>query len=414
MLRRAIEQIVRREGPRVLAGLIRALGDFDLAEEALQGACTRALEVWPARGMPEKPGAWLATVARRRGVDELRRRRPDVALDGALAEVLASPEPDPSAVLPERDGLGDERLRLLFVCCHPALAPAARTALALRTLCGLTTQEISRAYLEPEATTAQRLVRAKRKIAEAGIPFEVPSPEQLPERLTGVLEVVYLVFNEGFSATEGEAWIRPELCAEAIRLGWLVVELLPGTAEAEGLLALMLLHDARRAARTSKDGTPVPLEEQDRRLWQREGIDEGLAVLDRAIARGAPGPYQLQAAIAALHAKSPGPERTDWRQISALYGALLRYLPGPIVELNAAAALAMVEGPERGLAWMERLSASGALDGYHLLPAAQADLLRRLGRLGEAAAAYRQALEWVRHPAERTFLERRLAALGER
>lgn len=409
MLARAIDQLVRREGPRVLAGLIRWSGDFDLAEEAFQAACTQALESWPRRGLPDRPGAWLTTVARRRAVDLLRRRRPDVPLEGPLAEALAAERGGPGEAPPEVE---DDRLRLLFTVCHPALAPAAQIALALRTLCGLTTQEIARAHLEPEATTAQRLVRAKRKIADARIPFQVPAAGQLAERLEGVLSTIYLVFNEGFSATGGESWIRPDLCAEAIRLGRLVVELLPGEAEAEGLLALMLLHDARRPARTAADGTLVPLEEQDRRRWSPELIAEGILVLDRAVARVSPGPYQLQAAIAALHARAARPEDTDWPQIAALYGALLRHSPGPIVELNAAVAVAMARGPEAGLAWMERLDRSGELAGYHLLPAAQADLLRRLGRADEARAAYARALELVRHPAERRFLERRLAELG--
>ncbi|HTS82571.1 MAG TPA: sigma-70 family RNA polymerase sigma factor [Myxococcaceae bacterium] len=409
MLARAVDQLVRREGPRVLAGLIRWSGDFDLAEEAFQAACAQAVESWARRGLPERPGGWLTTVARRRLADLLRRRRPSVALEGALAEALATAEEPALESAPEVE---DARLRLLFTVCHPALGQPAQVALALRTLCGLTTQEIARAHLEPEATTAQRLVRAKRKIAEARIPFEVPDADRLAERLEGALSTIYLVFNEGFSATEGETWIRPDLCAEAIRLGRLVVELLPGQAEAEGLLALMLLHDARRPARTDADGTLVPLEEQDRALWSQEIIAEGTAVLDRAVGRGAPGPYQLQAAIAALHARARRPPDTDWPQIAALYAALLRHAPSPIVELNAAAALAMARGPEAGLDWMERLERSGALAGYHLLPAAQADLLRRLGRVDQARAAYRRALELVRHPAERRFLERRVAELG--
>ena len=408
MLTRAIDELVRREGPQVLAGLIRWSGDFDLAEEAFQAACTQALEAWPRRGLPRRPGAWLTTVARRRAVDLMWRRRPDVPLEPGLLEALAADESE-SDFAPEVE---DDRLRLLFTVCHPALAPAAQIGLALRTLCGLTTAEIARAYLEPEPTTAQRLVRAKRKIAEARIPYEVPAADRLAERLEGVLSTIYLVFNEGFSATEGEFWIRADLCAEAIRLGRLVVELLPGEAEAEGLLALMLLHDARRAARTATDGTVVPLEEQDRTVWDRALIDEGTRVLDVAVARGRPGPYQMQAAIAALHARAVRPEETDWQQIVALYGALLRTTPGPIVELNAAAAVAMAHGPEAGLAWMERLERSGALAGYHLLPAAQADLLRRLGRSDEARAAYERALALVRHPAERRFLERRLGQLG--
>ena len=408
MLARAIDQLVRREGPRVLAGLIRWSGDFDLAEEAFQAACTQALEAWPRRGLPRRPGAWLTTVARRRAVDLMRRRRPDLPLEAGLLEAFAADEAESDSA-PEVE---DDRLRLLFTVCHPALAPAAQIGLALRTLCGLTTAEIARAYLEPEATTAQRLVRAKRKIAEARIPYEVPPPERLADRLEGVLSTIYLVFNEGFSATEGESWIRADLCAEAIRLGRLLVELLPGEAEPEGLLALMLLHDARRPARTAPDGTVVPLEEQDRTVWDRTLIDEGTRVLDRAVARGRPGSYQMQAAIAALHARAARPEETDWPQIAALYGALLRTTPGPIVELNAAAAVAMAHGPAAGLAWMERLERSGALAGYHLLPAAQADLLRRLGRTVEARAAYERALALVRHPAERRLLERRLAELG--
>src|SRR6185436_5122885 len=408
MLARAIDQLVRREGPRVLAGLIRWSGDFDLAEEAFQVACAQALEAWAVSGLPRRPGAWLTTVSRRRAVDLMRRRRPDVPLEPALLDALGTDEEEPGSV-PEVE---DDRLRLLFTVCHPALAPGVQVALALRTLCGLTTAEIARAHLEPEATTAQRLVRAKRKIAEARIPFEVPAADRLAERLDGVLSTIYLVFNEGFSATEGESWIRADLCTEAIRLGRLVVELLPGEAEAEGLLALMLLHDARRPSRTAADGALVPLEEQDRAAWDRALIDEGTEVLDRAVARRRPGPYQLQAAIAALHARAARPEDTDWRQIAALYGALLRTTPGPIVELNAAAAVAMAHGPAVGLEWMERLDRSGALAGYHLLPAAQADLLRRLGRTEEARAAYRRALALVRHPAERRFLERRMEELG--
>jgi len=331
MLARAVDQLVRREGRRVLAGLIRWSGDFDLAEEAFQAACAQAVESWARRGLPERPGGWLTTVARRRLADLLRRRRPSVALEGALAEALATAEEPALESAPEVE---DARLRLLFTVCHPALGQPAQVALALRTLCGLTTQEIARAHLEPEATTAQRLVRAKRKIAEARIPFEVPDADRLAERLEGALSTIYLVFNEGFSATEGETWIRPDLCAEAIRLGRLVVELLPGQAEAEGLLALMLLHDARRPARTDADGTLVPLEEQDRALWSQEIIAEGTAVLDRAVGRGAPGPYQLQAAIAALHARARRPPETDWPQIAALYAGA-RDTPSRVQRLPA-------------------------------------------------------------------------------
>ena len=411
MLGRIIDQIVRRESGRVLAGLIRTTSDFELAEEAFQEACTRAAATWPKDGLPDRPGAWLTTVARRCALDLLRRRR--VRQQGAaeLPEVeamLAEPEEDPAAL----SGVEDDRLRLLFTCCHPALAQPAQVGLALHTLCGLSTREIARAYVEPEPTTAQRLVRAKRKIREARIPYEVPRPEVFPERLEAVLAVIYLVFNEGYAATEHQALVRADLSAEAIRLGRLLVELLPGETEVRGLLALMLLHDSRRETRLGPDGVLVPLEEQDRTRWDRAAIAEGTALLDGALAERRPGPYQIQAAIAALHAGAARAEDTDWRQIAALYGALLAYLPTPVVELNAAAALAMAEGPEQGLCWMDRLATREELVGYHLLPAARADLLRRAGRVEESRAAYAEALALVRNPAERAYLERRLRALG--
>ncbi len=408
MLTPVIDGICRAEGPRLLAGLIRRLGDFELAEDAMQDAFTKALEVWPEQGLPAVPAAWLTTVARRRALDLLRRRArgplytdepPDVAAPEAEASELDGSD---------RSGVDDDRLRLVFTCCHPAIAQPAQVALALRTLGGLSTREIARAFLEPEATTAQRLVRAKRKILDARIPYEVPARELLPERLEAVLGVVYLIFNEGYATTENDGLVRPDLCGEAIRLARLLVELMPGEAEVQGLLALMLLHDARRETRIDAAGALVPLEEQDRSRWHRDAIGEGLAVLDAALARKQRGPYQLQAAVAALHAQAARADATDWRQIAALYRGLLHERPSAVVELNAAAAVAMAEGPEQGLAWIERLERSGELDAYHLLPASRADLLRRLGRNVEAAVSYRAALALVRNRAERLYLERRL------
>ncbi|MEQ1803818.1 MAG: DUF6596 domain-containing protein [Burkholderiaceae bacterium] len=413
MLTLVIESICRAEGARVLAGLIRRFGDFDLAEDAMQDAFTKAIEVWPAQGLPEVPAAWLTTVARRRALDLLRRRRsgpmytdepPDIAAP-AGDDLDDADALDPA----DHSGVADHRLRLLFTCCHPAIAQGAQMALALRTLCGLSTREIARAFLEPEATTAQRLVRVKKKILEARIPYEVPAQDALPQRLATVLGVIYLVFNEGYSTTEHDALVRPDLCAEAIRLARLVVELMPDEPEAGGLLALLLLSDARRPARVAADGALIPLEEQDRSRWHAESIAQGLAALDAALAQRRRGAYQLQAAIAALHARAARAQDTDWKQIAALYGGLLQEQPGAVIELNAAVALAMAQGAERGLAWIERLRESDALKGYHLLPAARADLLRRLGRDAEAAPAYAEALALVRNPAERLYLERRLA-----
>ncbi len=409
MLTPIIDGICRTEGPRLLAGLIRRVGDFELAEDAMQDAFTKALEVWPAQGLPAAPAAWLATVARRRALDLLRRRATGPLYTDEPAD-MAAPEAEAGDIdTAALSGVEDDRLRLVFTCCHPAIAQPAQVALALRTLGGLSTREIARAFLEPEPTTAQRLVRAKRKILDARIPYEVPARELLPERLQAVLGVVYLIFNEGYATTEHDGLIRPDLCAEAIRLGRLLAVLMPDEPEVQGLLALMLLHDARRATRVGGDGALVPLEEQDRSRWQRGEIEEGLAVLESALRQRRRGPYQLQAAIAALHAQAPRADQTDWRQIAVLYGGLLGEQPGPVVELNAAVALAMAQGPEHGLVWIERLAQGGELSGYHLLPAARADLLRRLGRRGEAADAYRAALALVRNPAERLYLERRLA-----
>jgi RNA polymerase sigma-70 factor (ECF subfamily) len=408
MLTPVIDSICRNQGPRVLAGLIRRFGDFALAEDALQDAFAKAIEVWPQQGLPDQPAAWLTTVAQRRALDLIRRRKtgplytdepPDIAAEESSAE-------------PDISGVEDDLLRLVFTCCHPAIAPAAQMALALRTLCGLSTREIARAFLEPEATTAQRLVRTQKKILEARIPYAVPPRENLPERLEVVLGVIYLVFNEGYAATDTPGLIRPDLCTEAIRLARLMYELMPREPEAQGLLAMMLLHDARRDARIGEDGAIIPLDEQDRSRWNQTAIAEGLRVLDAALAMRRRGSYQVQAAIAALHARAARATDTDWPQIAALYRGLLREQPGAVIELNAAVALAMAEGAEYGLQWMDDLSARGELANYYLLPAAKADLLRRLGRNAEARRAYSDALALVRNPAERRYLERRLAECG--
>ena len=411
MLTLVIDSICRTEGARVLAGLIRRFGDFELAEDALQDAFAKAIEVWPLQGLPAVPAAWLTTVAQRRGFDLLRRRQSGPLYSDETPDVAAPEIEDADPHPADWSGVEDDRLRLVFTCCHPALAPPAQIALALRTLCGLSTREIARAFLESEATTAQRLVRVKRKILEARIPYEVPSREILPERLQAVLSVVYLVFNEGYAATDTPGLMRPDLCAEAIRLARLVVELMPNEPEALGLLALMLLQDSRRDTRVGADGAIVPLEEQDRTRWNRESIAQGLAQLDAALAMRRRGPYQLQAAIAALHANAPRAEDTDWQQISVLYIGLLREQPSAVVELNAAVAHGMAEGLQSGLDWIDQLSAREELADYYLLPAAKADLLRRLERHAEAREAYGAALALVQNPAERKYLEKRLAGM---
>ncbi len=403
------EKLHREESGRILATLIGLLGDFDLAEEMLQEAYAVALQKWPSDGTPANPRAWLISTARHKAIDRLRRdqrferKSEEIA---KTAEIAAQPEGDR-----EEEMFADDRLRLIFTCCHPALPLEARVALTLRTVCGITTEEISRAFLVPLATMAQRLVRAKGKIREAGIPYRVPLPEELRERLDGVLLVVYLIFNEGYLASSGDALIRRELCAEAIRLGRVLCGLLQKQAEAQALLGLMLLQDSRRDARVSAQGELVLLEEQDRGLWHGEQIQEGTELVKSALRRGAAGAYALQASIAALHANAKTAKDTDWPQIAALYDALLRMHTSPVIEVNRAVAVAMARSMEEGLALLDELERREELKEFHLLPAARADLLRRLGRKGEAADAYRQALSLATNDIERRFLRRRLAEM---
>ena len=405
----AIDAIYRADSRRVLATLIRLLGDFDLAEEALHDAFTAAVERWPEEGIPGNPRAWLVSTGRFKSIDRLRRRaRFDAGL-ATVAERFSSVTAP--AVEVEDEHVVDDQLRLIFTCCHPALGADAQIALTLREVCGLTTEEIARAFLTPAPTLAQRIVRAKAKIRDARIPYQVPERPDLPARLDTVLHVVYLVFNEGYSASSGASLTRHDLSAEAIRLGRLLVELLT-EPEAMGLLALMLLHDARRAARTSADGELVLLEEQDRTRWDRAQIDEGRAMVEQALASRRFGPYTLQAAIAAVHAESPNAESTDWRQIVGLYDVLARADPSPVVELNRAVAVAMRDGPDAGLALIDTILGRGDLTEYYLAHSARADLCRRLGRVGDARASYERALSLTRQEPERRFLERRLEELS--
>ena len=400
-----LDAIYRAESRRVFATLVRLLGDFDAAEEALHDAFRAALEQWPREGVPGNPRAWLVSTGRFKAIDGLRRRARFDTTDPELLEEV--PED-----APERDdeSIEDDRLRLIFTCCHPALSPDAQVALTLREVCNLTTEEIAQAFLTAAPTLAQRIVRAKTKIREARIPYEVPAQADLPQRLGMVLRVVYLVFNEGYSASSGPSLLRADLSGEAIRLGRLLVELLP-EPEATGLLALMLLHESRRAARAGTDGDIVLLAEQDRALWNREQIAEGSALVTRALQAGRPGPYALQAAVAAVHANATNADSTDWREIVGLYDVLLQVEPSPVVELNRAAAVAMRDGPAAGLALIDAILQRGDLLDYHLAHAARADMCRRLGAASDARRSYERAIALVRQAPERRFLERRLAEL---
>src|SRR5438094_4954407 len=403
-----VEEIYRTESRRVLATLIRLLGDFDLAEEALHDAFMAALERWPNEGMPRHPRAWLVSTGRFKAIDRLRRRASFDTAVTRFAEFDDRADAAPTDL--DDESVPDDRLRLLFICCHPALSPDAQIALTLREVCGLTTEEVARAFLTPAPTIAQRIVRAKAKSRDARIPYEVPSRTDLPARLDSVLHVTYLVFNEGYLASSGSALTRPDLSCEALRLARLMLELLPDP-EVMGLLALMLLHESRRAARTSPDDQLVLLEDQDRSLWNREQIAEGIALVERALSSRRVGPYALQAAIAAVHAEAPNAAATDWRQIVGLYDVLLRVDPSPVIELNRAAAVAMRDDPAAGLALIDALLGRGELTEYLHAHSARGDLLRRLGRTEEALAAYEQALTLTTQEPERRFLGRRLEEL---
>ena len=408
-IRKRVDEVYRAESRRVFATLVRLLGDFDLAEEALHDAFRAALEQWPRDGVPANPRAWLVSAGRFKAIDGIRRRARFDALEDFAEQVEAIADETPAR---DSDEIEDDRLRLIFTCCHPALAPEAQVALTLREVCGLTTEEIAQAFLTSPATLAQRIVRAKAKIREARIPYEVPGPDELPQRLDSVLRVIYLVFNEGYSASSGTSVTRLDLSSEAIRVGRLLAALLP-EPEAIGLLALMLLHESRRAARASATGELILLNDQDRSLWNRELIGEGSALVRQVLASRRVGPYTLQAAIAAVHAEAVDAEATDWNEIVGLYDVLLRTDPSPVIELNRAVAVAMCDGPAAGLALVDAILARGDLADYHLAHAARADLCRRMGDLAQAGTAYRRALALARQEPERRFLERRLAELGD-
>jgi RNA polymerase sigma-70 factor (ECF subfamily) len=407
--REKVDAVYRSESRQILATLIRLLGDFDLAEEAMHDAFRIALERWPKEGVPANPRSWLISTGRFKAVDVMRRRTRFAASQAAITERLY-PEIS-GAQVRDNESVEDDRLRLIFTCCHPALSPEARTALTLREVCGLTTEEIARGFLAAPPTLAQRIVRAKAKIRDAHIPYEVPSPPELPDRLDTVLQVIYLVFNEGYSASSGASLTRSDLSAEAIRLGRMLLELLP-EPEVMGLLALMLLQESRRAARTSPSGELVLLEDQDRSLWNREQIAEGVALVEWALLSHRFGPYTLQAAIAAVHAEAASAAATDWAQIVALYSLLARAEPSPVVELNSAVAVAMRDGPLAGLELIDAILARGDLANYHLAHSARADLCRRLGRTAEARSSYERALALTQQEPERRFLERRLLELA--
>ena len=410
----AVARAFREERAIVLATLIRQAGDFQLAEDAVQDAFEAAVTAWRRDGIPANPGAWITTAARRRAIDRLRRDRSVADRAARVAELMRLDAQEEEPSMDEESTIVDDRLRLIFTCCHPALEMPARVALTLRALGGLTTGEIARAFLVAEPTMGKRIVRAKRKIADAHIPYRVPADEELPERLRGVLRVVYLIFNEGYAATEGDRLVRAELCAEAIRLGELLSQLMPDDAEVWGLLALMLLHDARRAARVDDRGRYVAFDEQDRALWDQDRIRDGLAKLERAVRLRRPGEYQLQAAITALQMQAPDAERTDWAQIAELYGALGRLNPSPVIELNRAVAVGLADGPTAGLSLLVPLLAEPALERYQPLHAAHAELLSRAGDIAGAARAYERAIALTANAVERAELERRLAALRAR
>lgn len=407
--RACVDEVYRTESRRVLATLIRLLGDFDLAEEALHDAFIAAVEQWQRDGVPDNPRAWLVKAGRFKAIDTIRRR---ARFDASLSEIAQRVDQNADGPDLDSDGVEDDRLRLIFTCCHPAIAPDAQVSLTLREVCGLTTEEIAHAFFTAPPTLAQRIVRAKTKIRDASIPYELPSRDELPDRLDSVLRVIYLVFNEGYSASSGNSLTRHDLSGEAIRLGRLLVELLP-EPEAQGLLALMLLHESRRSARTDARGNLVLLDDQDRTLWNQQQIAEGLALVQQALSAPVIGPYAVQAAISAVHAQAPEPSATDWSQIVALYEVLLRAEPSPVVELNRAVAVAMRDGPKSGLQIIDEILNRGDLSEYHLAHSARADLCRRLGRKAEARAAYQKALTLTRQEPEQQFLQRRLQELED-